>query len=111
MVWRRAVCVAALLPLIAVVPASGAGSDPLCTGSYGGAKARVAGPVRFGVDPGLAGTGGGVQLASVPNTPVKDVQALKALRPPGRVLVLRLNRLFWSDGTAGITSFEHAVSP
>ncbi|HTX45078.1 MAG TPA: hypothetical protein VMD48_02320 [Solirubrobacteraceae bacterium] len=110
MEWRRAVCAAGLLALITVSTATGAGSDPLCTGSYGGAKARAAGPLRFGVDPGLAGTVGGVQLSSAPDNPVKDLQELKALRPHGRVLVLRLNRLFWSDGTAGITSFEHTVS-
>src|ERR1700728_3855829 len=102
MVWRRAVCAAALLALITVGAATGAGSDPLCTGTYGGAKAREAGPLRFGVDPGLAGTVGGVQLSSVPDNPGRDLQALEALRPPGRELVLRLNRLFWSDGTAGI---------
>jgi hypothetical protein len=90
--------------------ASGSGVDSLCTGSYGGAPARAAGPLRFGVDPGLAGTVGGVQLSSVPDNPTRDLQALKALRPPRRALVLRLNRLFWSDGSAGIASFERSVS-
>jgi hypothetical protein len=90
--------------------AAGSSSDPLCTGSYGGAPARPAGPLRFGVDPGLAGTVGGVQLSSVPDNPGRDLQALEALRPPGRELVLRLNRLFWSDGAAGIASFERTVS-
>jgi hypothetical protein len=90
--------------------AAGSSSDPLCTGSYGGARARAAGPLRFGVDPGLAGTVGGVQLSSVPDNPARDLQALEALRPPGRELVLRLNRLFWSDGAAGIASFERTVS-
>src|SRR5580658_58790 len=90
--------------------AAGSSSDPLCAGSYGGARARAAGPLRFGVDPGLAGTVGGVQLSSVPDNPGRDLQALEALRPPGHELVLRLNRLFWSDGAAGITSFERTVA-
>ena len=90
--------------------AAGSGSDSLCTGSYGGARARAAGPLRFGVDPGLAGSAGGVQLSSVPDDPGRDLEALEALRPPGRELVLRLNRLFWSDGAAGIASFERTVS-
>jgi len=81
-------------------------SDPLCLGSYGGATPRAGAPLRFGIDPGLAGTVGGVQLPSVPDSPARDLQAVKALAPPGRVLVVRLNRLFWSDGEQGIENFE-----
>jgi hypothetical protein len=81
-------------------------ADPLCLASYAGAPAHVLGPLRFGVDPGLAGTVGGVQLPSAPDDPARDLAALKALRPRGRVLVLRLNRLFWSDGDAGIARFR-----
>jgi hypothetical protein len=90
---------------VAAAPAASAG-DPLCLGSYGGAPARVLGPLRFGIDPGLAGTAGGVQLPSAPDDPARDRSALQALRPPGRVLVLRRNRLFWSDGDAGIARFK-----
>jgi hypothetical protein len=89
----------------AAAPAASA-ADPLCLGSYGGAPARVLGPLRFGIDPGLAGTAGGVQLPSAPDDPARDLEALQALRPPRRVLVLRLNRLFWSDGDAGIARFK-----
>ena len=35
--------------------------------------------------------------------------ALARLRPGGRDLVMRLNRLFWSDGTAGIRDFAGRV--
>ncbi len=66
--------------------------------------------IRFGIDPGLAGSVGGAQLPSVPDDPSKDLQAVKALRPPNRVMVVRLNRLFWSDGNAGIASFEHTAA-
>jgi hypothetical protein len=65
--------------------------------------------VRFGVDPGLAGSAGGVQLPSVPDDPARDLAAVKALRPAGRVLVVRLNRLMWSDGARGIAAFQRMV--
>ena len=35
--------------------------------------------------------------------------ALQRLRPPGRELVLRLNRMFWSDGRAGLDRFAGLV--
>jgi hypothetical protein len=112
--WRRLATATALgvvcVSGAASAAAGGSAPDPLCTDSYGGAAARVAGPLRFGVDPGLAGTVGGVQLPSVPDDPVRDLEALEGLRAPGRVLVVRLNRLFWSDGDAGIPSFKRLVS-
>jgi hypothetical protein len=74
----------AIWSLSAAAGAAGAGSsDPYCTGSYGGA-----------------------QLPSAPDDPGKDLAAVKALVPPRRQLVVRLNRLFWSDGQAGIDSFK-----
>lgn len=84
-------------------------ADPYCTGSYGGASPR-AGVVRFGIDPGIAGSAGGVQLPSVPDDPAKDLSAVQALDPPGRTMVVRLNRLFWSDGQAGINAFQRQVA-
>jgi hypothetical protein len=94
----------------ACATAGGASSDPLCTGSYGGAAARSGAPLRFGIDPALAGSTGGVQLPSVPDDPARDLAAVKALRPSGRAVVVRLNRLFWSDGEAGIARFQRQVS-
>jgi hypothetical protein len=105
-----AVAAAAALAVIASVPAQAAASDPLCLGSYGNATPDAGGPIRFGIDPGLAGTAGGVQLPSVPDDPARDLQAARALRPPGHPLVVRLNRLFWSDGDAGIAHFRRQVA-
>jgi hypothetical protein len=51
-----------------------------------------------------------VQLPSVPDDPARDLAALRALRAPGRALVLRLNRLFWSDGPAAIARFRRAAA-
>jgi hypothetical protein len=84
-------------------------ADSLCTGSYGGAAPRPGKAIRFGVDPGIAGSVGGVQLPSVPDNPARDLTALRNLRPPHRPFVLRLNRLFWADGQAGINRFVRTV--
>jgi hypothetical protein len=100
-----------VLALSIVLPTgAAAASDPSCTGSYGGATPHSGPPVRFGVDPGIAGSAGGVQLPSVPDDPGKDLAALEQLRPPGKALVLRLNRLFWSDGSAGIARFVRTAN-
>ncbi len=111
---NRRLRVAGLLSALAVAvpagPASAAVSDPYCTASYGGLPARAARtPVRFGIDPGIAGSAGGVQLPSVPDDPARDLAAVKALGPPGRVVVVRLNRLMWSDGASGIAAFQRMV--
>jgi hypothetical protein len=100
----------ALLPLIAASAAHAASSDPGCTGSYGGAAPRAGAPLRFGIDPGIAGSAGGVQLPSTPDDPAKDLAGVKALAPKGRQLVVRLNRLFWSDGQSGIDAFKTEVA-
>lgn len=86
-----------------------ASADPMCTGSYGGGVARAA-RVRMGVDPGIAGSAGGVQLPTVPDNLARDLAAVRALRPAHRTLVVRLNRLFWSDGAAGITHFRRLAA-
>lgn len=86
-----------------------AATDSLCTGNYGGAAPRVGRRLRFGIDPGLAGSAGGAQLPATPDNLAADVAAARKLRPAHRVLVARLNRLFWSDGQAGIRSFRRLV--
>jgi len=84
--------------------------DPLCTGSYGGAHPRIGAPLRFGIDPGIAGSTGTVQQPTVADHPRRDLAALRRLRPTHRLLVLRLNRLFWSDGNAGIARFKREAA-
>ncbi|MEO8967874.1 MAG: hypothetical protein ABI355_09715 [Solirubrobacteraceae bacterium] len=107
----------ALLPSSAggarVVPAVARASstDPGCTGNYGGAApVSAAQPLRFGVDPGIAGSVGGAQLPTVPDDPAKDVSFSSQLRPAGHVLVVRLNRLFWSGGDPLIGQFQTLVA-
>jgi hypothetical protein len=103
---------AAVIWALAAVPspAGAASSDPYCTGSYGGSPAAPGAAVRFGIDPGIAGSAGGVQLPSVPDDPARDLAAVQALDPPNRAMVVRLNRLFWSDGQAGIDAFQRQVA-
>ncbi len=104
---RKLIAVLVVLVTLGVTASAADGaSDPLCTGNYVRAPTRPGGKVRFGIDPGLAGSTGGVQLPSVPDNPAKDLAAVRRLRPKSRVLVVRLNRLYWSDGDAGIAHFS-----
>ena len=97
--------VAALSLLATSTPAQSSG-DPYCTGSYASPPSHQTHPIRFGIDPGLAGSVGGAQLPSVPDDPKRDLAAVKGLHPTHRALVVRLNRMFWSDGKAGIDQFR-----
>jgi hypothetical protein len=106
-VVRTLTLTAVLLAIPAATSLSArAASDPLCMGNYARGPARPGGQLRFGIDPGIAGSIGGTQLPAVPDNPAKDMAAVRRLRPRGRVLVVRLNRLFWSDGEAGIGRFK-----
>lgn len=66
-------------------------------------------PLRFGITPRLAGTAGTAQEEPAPEDLAKNIDALTDLRPRHRALVLRLNRLFWSDGTKGIRQMGRLV--
>lgn len=101
--------IGALAGGVVAASVSAASSDPYCTGSYGGAPPQPGSRLRFGIDVGLAGSAGGVQAPSTPDDPANDLTAVRALAPPGRVMVVRLNRLFWSDGQSGIDSFKQQV--
>jgi hypothetical protein len=95
--------------VLLVVSQAAAASDPQCTGAYGGTAPRAGRALRIGIDPGIAGSAGGAQLPSTPDDPARDEAAVKALSVRGRQLVVRLNRLFWSDGQAGIDAFKRLV--
>ncbi len=90
--------------------AAAAPADAQCTSSYGGEAPVSRGPVRFGIDPELAGAAGPTQLPAKPEDQTKKYALLAALRPPGRELVVRINRLFWADGEAGVRRFADMVS-
>jgi hypothetical protein len=80
--------------------------DPGCDQSYANDRPRGGPRLRFGIGPRLAGEAGAVQTTPVvPENPVKRDAALRTLRGK-RFLAVRLNRLFESDGRAGIAQFR-----
>jgi hypothetical protein len=94
------VCTSAPSPSIPV-------PGPACLSAPVPAPTAPTRPLRFGITPLLAGSAGGVQQPAAPDSPPRDAAALKALRPPRGRLVMRINRVFESDGSAGI---KRAVS-
>ncbi len=66
-------------------------------------------PLRFGITPRLAGSAGVTQEEPAAEDIAKNTEALQALRPKRRKLVLRLNRLFWSEGMKGIRDMGRLV--
>jgi hypothetical protein len=91
-------------------PARAAGSDdPNCLMSDLPALDVPAHGVRFGIAPLAAGSAGTTQGEPAPVDRAKERAALEALRPPHRELVLRLNRMFWADGVAGIRHYAGIV--
>jgi hypothetical protein len=105
---RRALAVA--LSLLAV-PSAVARGDCVPRTSADGVPVRPGPDVRMGLTP--AGEAGALG-PKVPVTPIdmsKTYAALARLRPPGDApFVLRLNRLFWSDGEGGLARFADAVA-
>ena len=90
----------------AAMPASAlAQGDGLCLVAEPPPAATPPQRLRFGITPELAGTVGAGQAAVAPEDDAKRDAALAALVPPRRALVIRLNRLFMSDGAAGIRRF------
>jgi len=80
--------------------------DPLCTQSYANKPARGGPSLRFGIGPRLAGEGGAANTTPlVPEDPDKRDQAIASLKGH-RSFFVRLNRLFMSDGEAGIRQFQ-----
>ena len=98
------VCLGALLALPAAARA-----DDFCPGalSADGVPQKPGPPITFGITPqvqvGQLGTG--AVPPRLPEDPAKQLAALGRLRPPDGPFVLRLHRLFWSDGEAGVQRF------
>jgi len=101
------VAAAAALALAAPAAAQTSGGD--CLTADPPAITAPPQPVRFGITPLLAGSVGATQIEPKPEDPAATEAALNELRPPGRELVLRLNRMFWADGTEGIRRYKAIV--
>jgi hypothetical protein len=65
--------------------------------------------LRFGITPLVAGNIGPSQGDPVPFEPARDVAVARGLRPRQRELVMRLNRMFWADGRAGVRRYAKIV--
>jgi hypothetical protein len=96
---------AALVLALAAAPA--ASGQALCLGALEADAVQAipdAPPLRFGINP--AGEAGalGPRVEPVPEDPRRTLQSLARLRGPGPFYV-RLNRFFWSDGSAGVRRF------
>lgn len=102
-----AVALAVALGIAASGPsiAGGAGNGDPCLTADPPATHAPSRRLRFGITPQLAGTVGTAQGAAVAESAAKRIAALRKLRPAKRVMVVRLNRLFMSDGVKGIRRF------
>ena len=90
---------AAALPAIALMAAAAAAPG----------TAVAAAQLRFGIDRELAGSAGSGQNPAKPVSGERTLRALRVLRPNSKQLVLRVNRLFESDGDAGIRRLERII--
>jgi hypothetical protein len=80
--------------------------DPLCGESYANDSPAGGPPLVFGIGPRLAGEAGAAQTTpAVPENKRKRDAALRRLRGK-HPMTVRLNRLFMSDGAAGIRDFR-----
>lgn len=96
-------------PLAASAPSARAAEPPGCVGEPPGAHPpRRPGPrLRFGISPGVqTGQFGPIPASAKPDVPRRTIAALHRLRPRHARFVLRLTRLFWSDGQRGIRRFQ-----
>jgi hypothetical protein len=96
----RIFCAVLTAMLVAASPALA--SDNACLSAPVPAPSKRPNAIRFGITPQLAGTSGAAQEPVVPEDQGQTDLALQALDPPGRRLVMRINRVFESDGEAGI---------
>lgn len=101
--------VAAAAVLAAPAPAAAQSGDPNCLTADPPPIEAAAEPVRFGITPLTAGSAGVSQLEPKPTDRPAERAALQALRPEGKQLVLRLNRMFMADGIEGIRRYAKLV--
>jgi hypothetical protein len=81
----------------------------LCLSADPPAVTQPAHALRFGIAPLAAGSAGATQTPPKPEDPAAALAGLQRLRPPGRQLILRLNRMLMSDGEAGIEHYAQLV--
>jgi len=104
---RRIAAIA--LALLAVALGAAPASAQECVTAEPPAVSTPEKPLRLGIFPLAAGSAGAAQAQPAPEDPAKAMAALHRLRAPGRELVVRLNRMFWADGDAGLARFAALV--
>jgi hypothetical protein len=90
-------------------PALGQSTDPNCLTADPPAITAPPQDLRFGITPLLAGSAGASQIEPKPDDPAAAQSALGELRPDGKQVVLRLNRMFWADGAQGLRKYKRIV--
>lgn len=102
---------AALCAVAAAAPSSALAQDSggNCLTADPPPPSKAPQPLRFGITPQLAGSAGVSQGEVAPVDEAAGMGALRRVRPEGREMVMRLNRLFWSEGEVGIRSFVDRV--
>ncbi len=106
---RGAAVTAVCVGLLALLPAVAHAAATDCLTADPPTPSAPPHAVRFGITPLLAGSAGDQQGGVAPEDESKSLAALHALRPKRRELVLRLNRMFFSDGTRGIHHYARIV--
>lgn len=96
-------------PLVPGAAQARGGSDPNCLSAELPPINRPAHPLRFGITPLAAGSAGASQVEPKPENRKAARRALHRLRPARKQLVLRLNRMFWSDGMQGVRHYAAIV--
>jgi len=101
--------ITACLAALALAPSGARAAGGECLGTPHPALDRPAERLRFGITPLAAGSAGVVQDEPLPEDRALAIDRLRELQPARRSLVLRLNRMFWSDGVAGIRHYAGIV--
>jgi hypothetical protein len=102
-----AVCLAAALAAPRAASAQSGGD--LCLSASAPPVTAPSDRIRFGISPLAAGSAGATQAQTKPENPQTALAELDRLRPGRRQLLLRLNRMFMSDGEAGIQRYAGLV--
>lgn len=100
-------CIGAIL---LAAPSAARAQDGGCLTAEPPTASVAATALRFGITPQLAGTVGESQGDVVAEDPRARDAAMARLRPPRRTLVVRLNRLFMSEGDAAIERFARRAA-
>src|SRR5689334_860855 len=90
-------------------PAASAQTGDLCLSASAPPMTGPQQRLRFGISPLAAGSAGATQAQPKPESPEAALAELDRLRPGRRQLLLRLNRMFMSDGEAGIQRYAGLV--